>query len=155
MDNFTTTPDGRVSINGEPSIPLSNAAVLLSQDFQTGNATVTGDSNYSQQLVQMAGGKMSTKGIVTSSAPGFLQNTGTAINDHLYGASADTLTKLGKQYGTVDASQSFGNWIETGAANFSLIAFGAVLAVAALIYSQKSNIQTVIKKGSELAALAV
>lgn len=150
-----TTPQ-LFDTTGMDSTTLNQAALLLSQNLGNGTPTsVTGP--YASQLVSLAGGQLNSQGLVTSADPSFLQNIGGAINSHLWGASIAQLTQDAKKAGAIASSNpvtSLTSWIGTSAANFSLIAFGAVIAVAALIYSQRENIQTVVKQAGKVAALA-
>lgn len=138
--------------SGMDSSTLNHAALLLSQNLSNGTPTsVTGP--YADQLIKLAGGQLNSQGLVTYSAPGFLQNTGTAIESAdptgLVKAAADTYNAAGPPKG-----QSISTWLMKGAGNYSLIAFGAIIAIAALIYSQRENVTAVVKQVGKVAEIA-
>lgn len=105
-----------------------------------GTATVTGDQ--ASKLAQMAGITLDAKGNATM-----------GVYTPQQKALGNVIMETGKAAGPA-MGQSFTSWLMSGAANFSLIAFGAIIAIAALIYSQKENIATVVKQGAKVAALA-
>lgn len=49
------------------------------------------------------------------------------------------------------SAEGFGVWVQEHIGNFTLIAFGAVLAVAALIFSQRDNIKVAVSSASKIA----
>lgn len=137
---------------GMDQATLPHAAYLLSQNLTNGTpTTVTGP--YADQLVKLAGGQLNSQGLVTYSAPGVLSNTKTALEQvdptGLVKAAADTYNAAGPSNG-----QSISSWLMKGAANYSLIAFGAVIAIAALIYSQRDNVTAVVKQVGKVAEFA-
>lgn len=120
-----------------------------------GTATITGDQ--AKTLADMAGLTLDAQGNASVTPQGYMQNLGAAITGKPLSPEYAQVEAQAKQVGASASSNpitDFSSWIETHAANFSLIGFGAIIAIAALIYSQRDNITTVVKQVGKVAALA-
>lgn len=112
-----------------------------------GTAVVTG--NQSAMLASLAGVTLDANGNATMKSPTLAQNLASADPTGIVKAAEDTYNNSGPPKG-----KTISQWLMQGAGNYSLIAFGAVIAIAALIYSQRENVTAVVKQASKVAALA-
>lgn len=82
-------------------------------------------------------------------APTLGDNLQSADPTGLIKAAVDTYEGSGPPKG-----ETLSQWVMAGAGNYSLIAFGAILALAALIYSQRDNVKTIVETAGKVAAVA-
>lgn len=149
---MTLTPAQQAQINNAADLAVNGLPYSLSFPAGTNSSEVTKAFDTSlrnagaQNIQTVNGGTDITTPINSGWSFGDVASAALKTVTNPIGSAVDGAEKI--------TGDNITGWLTENAGNYGLVILGALLAVGALLISQKDNITTVVEQGAKIAAVA-